>query len=131
MGDGKVLEEHVGQEILLWTFLKNTVCPGGKSVSLERILEQKSSGGRRQSPSEDKKSLACSQEKETNMRSKRSKTKVLILALEEFVILTAIVPPFCLVLYNQQSSTSVISSFVSSSHTVRDILLALLCRWRN
>ena len=61
------------------------------------------------------------------MRSKKSKTEVLILALDEFVILMAVVPPFCSVLYHQQSSTSAIS-FVSNNHLVRDVLLVLVYR---
>ena len=57
MGDSKVLEEYVGQEILLWPVLKKnpTDCPSGKNISVETILKQKSSNGRRQSPPEDKK----------------------------------------------------------------------------
>ena len=68
-----------------------------------------------------KKRLAGSQEKETSMRSTKSKTKVLILTLDEFAVWMAVVPPFCLVLYHQQSSTSAIS-FVSNNNLVRDVL---------
>ena len=102
-------------------FWKTQIAPVGTMFQLRQSLNKNLPMGEGRVHLRTKKRLAGSQEKETSMRSKKSKTKVLILILDEFAVWMAVVPPFCLVLYHQQSSTSAIS-FVSNNNLVRDVL---------